>query len=61
MKPTGKKLSFTGVNINKVVNGKIVEHSEHDGKLKCVLIGFQYSQKCGFDSLEEFPPDFGGR
>ncbi|MDL2253470.1 ester cyclase [Ruminococcaceae bacterium OttesenSCG-928-I18] len=27
MKPTGQKLSFTGVNINKVVNGKIVEHS----------------------------------
>lgn len=26
MKPTGKKLTFTGVNIDKVVNGKIVEH-----------------------------------
>jgi predicted ester cyclase len=26
MKPTGKKLTFTGVNIDKVANGKIVEH-----------------------------------
>lgn len=26
MKPTGKKLHFTGVDIDKVVNGKIVEH-----------------------------------
>lgn len=26
MKPTGKKLIFTGVNIDKVVDGKIVEH-----------------------------------
>lgn len=27
MKPTGKLLSFIGVNIDKVSNGKIVEHS----------------------------------
>jgi len=26
MKPTGKKLVFTGVDIDKVVDGKIVEH-----------------------------------
>lgn len=26
MKPTGKKLTFTGVDIDKVVGGKIVEH-----------------------------------
>lgn len=26
IKPTGKKLVFTGVNIDRVVNGKIVEH-----------------------------------
>lgn len=26
MKPTGKKLSLTGVDIDKVVDGKIVEH-----------------------------------
>lgn len=26
MKPSHKKLSFTGVDIDKVVNGKIVEH-----------------------------------
>ena len=26
MKPTGKKLTFTGVDIDKVVDGKIVEH-----------------------------------
>ena len=26
MKPTGKRLVVTGVNIDKVVNGKIVEH-----------------------------------
>lgn len=26
MKPTGKKLIFTGVDIDKVVDGKIVEH-----------------------------------
>lgn len=26
IKPTGKPVTFTGVNINKVVNGKIVEH-----------------------------------
>ncbi len=26
MKPTGKKLSFTGVNIDKVTDGKIIEH-----------------------------------
>ena len=26
MKPTYKKLSFTGVNIDKIVDGKIVEH-----------------------------------
>lgn len=26
IKPTNKKLSFTGVNIDKVVDGKIVEH-----------------------------------
>jgi predicted ester cyclase len=26
MKPTGKKLTFTGVDIDKVVNGKITEH-----------------------------------
>ncbi len=26
MKPTGRMLTFTGVNIDKVVNGKIVEH-----------------------------------
>lgn len=27
MKPTDKKLSFAGVNVNKVINGKIIEHS----------------------------------
>ena len=27
IKPTGKKLTFTGVDIDKVKNGKIVEHS----------------------------------
>lgn len=27
MKPTGKKLTFTGVDIDKVIDGKIVEHS----------------------------------
>jgi hypothetical protein len=26
IKPTGKPVVFTGVNINKVVNSKIVEH-----------------------------------
>lgn len=26
IKPTGKKVTYTGVNINRVVNGKIVEH-----------------------------------
>jgi predicted ester cyclase len=26
MKPTGKAVVFTGVNINKVIDGKIVEH-----------------------------------
>ena len=26
MKPTGKAVTFTGVNINKLVNGRIVEH-----------------------------------
>lgn len=26
MKPTGKKITVTGVNVNKVINGKIVEH-----------------------------------
>ena len=26
MAPSGKKLVFTGVNVNRVVNGKIVEH-----------------------------------
>lgn len=26
MKPTGKKLVFTGVDIDKIVDGKIVEH-----------------------------------
>ena len=27
MKPTGKRLSFIGVDIDKIVNGKIAEHS----------------------------------
>ena len=27
IKPTGKRLSFTGVDIDKVVDGKIAEHS----------------------------------
>jgi predicted ester cyclase len=27
MKPTGKKISITGVDIDKVVDGKIVEHA----------------------------------
>ncbi len=26
IKPTGKLLTYTGVNVNRVVNGKIVEH-----------------------------------
>lgn len=26
MKPTNKKLTFTGVDIDKIINGKIVEH-----------------------------------
>lgn len=26
IKPTGKAVTFTGVNIDKVINGKIVEH-----------------------------------
>lgn len=26
IKPTGKKLVFTGVNIDRLINGKIVEH-----------------------------------
>lgn len=26
IKPTGKTVMFTGININKVINGKIVEH-----------------------------------
>ena len=26
IKPTGKQVTFTGVNIDKVINGKIVEH-----------------------------------
>jgi predicted ester cyclase len=26
IKPTGKALSYTGVNINRIVDGKIVEH-----------------------------------
>ena len=26
IKPTGKKVIFTGVNINRIVDGKIVEH-----------------------------------
>jgi predicted ester cyclase len=26
MKPTGRRISITGVNIDKVVDGKIVEH-----------------------------------
>ena len=27
MKPTGKKLTFTGVDVDRIVDGKIVEHS----------------------------------
>ena len=27
MKPTGKRLTFTGVDIDKVADGKIIEHS----------------------------------
>lgn len=27
MKPTGKRLTFTGIDIDKVADGKIVEHS----------------------------------
>ena len=27
IKPTGKRLSFIGVNIDKIIDGKIVEHS----------------------------------
>jgi predicted ester cyclase len=27
IKPTGKKITITGINIDRVVNGKIVEHS----------------------------------
>lgn len=26
IKPTGKRITFTGVNINRVVDGKIVAH-----------------------------------
>ncbi len=26
MKPTGKKLSFTGVDIDKIVDGRVIEH-----------------------------------
>lgn len=26
MKPTGKKLTFTGVDIDRIANGKIIEH-----------------------------------
>jgi hypothetical protein len=26
MKPTGKAVAFTGVNINKIIDGRIVEH-----------------------------------
>ena len=26
IKPTGKKVTFTGVNLDKVINRKIVEH-----------------------------------
>ena len=26
MKPTGKKVAITGVNVDKVINGRIVEH-----------------------------------
>ena len=26
MKPTHKKLSFSGINVDKIVDGKIVEH-----------------------------------
>jgi predicted ester cyclase len=26
IKPTGKRISVTGVNVNKVINGKITEH-----------------------------------
>jgi predicted ester cyclase len=26
IKPTGKNVTFTGVNVDKVINGKIVEH-----------------------------------
>ena len=27
MKPTGKRLSFAGIDIDKIIDGKIVEHS----------------------------------
>jgi predicted ester cyclase len=37
IKPTGKKLVFTGVNVDRVVNGKIVEHGGAANMLEPLL------------------------
>lgn len=37
MKPTGKALEFTGVNIDKVVDGRIVEHGGAANMLEPLL------------------------
>lgn len=37
IKPTGKKITVTGVNVNKVINGKIVEHGGAANMLEAFL------------------------
>lgn len=37
IKPTSKKITVTGVNVNKVINGKIVEHGGAANMLEAFL------------------------
>lgn len=37
MKPTGKDVEFTGVNVDKVVEGRIVEHGGAANMLEPLL------------------------
>lgn len=37
IKPTGKKIAVTGVNVNKVIDGKIVEHGGAANMLEAFL------------------------
>jgi predicted ester cyclase len=37
IKPTGKLVTFTGVNVDKILNGKIVEHSGASNLLHSLL------------------------